>query len=261
MPSQTLFPGQTYNGFLGDWLGGAKNKGPNPVDVDIAARRSRVGSYLDGTGGSARQLSADLTNEIKGAHSNNRHLGDLALQGGLQEAASIRDRENADMDRMQGFLQGEFDATKGGGITDAEIEMLFGQSVDQANRDAMEIMNNLRERYGASGIRGGALTGLMADIQLGRLGQLTGASRDLSVYRAQDRTAQNARRYQQALQLGQFGTQGRSATLLDQLNNVAGVRLTQEGERNANKTAEKAARDAKTAGIVSGGLGFLGGLF
>ena len=184
-----------------------------------------------------------------------------ALDSAQTEGFRLRDIEDTRYQDTRGVLTSEFDrfnATPA--ISEGEINQRFGQAAEGVGRDANQAYSNLREGLGGGGFTGGSGAGLASQIELARLGQLTGASRDLRLYKARLDSDKAMQRLQAAGQLGQFRNQSPSLLGLDVLGQRAGMEVTLEGIRAEERAAGKAASATKSAGKSSGIGSIIGGV-
>ena len=102
--------------------------------------------------------------------------------------------------------------------------------------------------------------GLGAQIALQRSGQLTGARRDLRIFKAQQDSQDALRRLQFGGQAAAFIGQGADETGLFALQESAGLDAAVLGAEMQKRAADKAADAQKTAGILGAVGGIAGGI-
>lgn len=184
-----------------------------------------------------------------------------SIDAAVTEGLRLRDIEDSRQQGALDFATGEFNrwaATPG--VTDDEITTRFGQAGEQAGADANTAYGNLRQQLGEQGMFGGSGAALAAQIETARLGQLTGAARDLRLYKAQADAGKAMQRLQAANELATRKAQGPSMLGLDTLGQKAGLDVTLEGIWSGERAANATAKASKKAGKASGAAGVLGGL-
>lgn len=186
----------------------------------------------------------------------------------LGEAQSITNQENQMNAQLRAFMGEQFSAADAPTYTQEDLEREYGRASDQAAVDSREMMRTLREHLGMAGVRGGAAAGLGAQVELQRLGQLTGARRDLRIFKAQADAQDRIQRYQRALGYTAATSElGPSPFYADVLGSLYTSRLGQAGIERGYQAARESADAARRAAepkpwdIVTGLVGLAGGIF
>ena len=164
----------------------------------------------------------------------------------LGEARSITGQENQINARLRDFMSQQFEAADAPTYTQADLEREYGRASDQASADSQEMMRALREHLGAAGVRGGAAGALGAQVELQRLGQLTGARRDLRIFKAQADAQDRIQRYQRAMGYTAATSElGPSPFYADVLGSLFQAKLGQAGIERGYQAAKESAKAAK----------------
>lgn len=188
-------------------------------------------------------------------------IGARAEQAGLLESTRIRDETEARREETLGYLTDEQKRASQETISQQTLDRLFAGKADQAALDAQNLIGAIRSHLGQSGVRGGAAAGMAAGVELQRLGQLTAAQRDLSVFKAQADAQDRLNRWQRAFQIGDLMNQEPSAFLADALQNVQQSALVREGLIRQERAAMAAAKAQESAGEDALFGQVLGGVF
>ena len=187
---------------------------------------------------------------------------DQAIADTMGEAFRLRDEEDRNRRGSIDFARGEFSRFNNTpAISDEEITTRFGMAGEQANRDANTAYSNVRSALGDNGMTGGSGAQLAGQIESARLGQLTGAGRDLRLYKARLDSDKAMQRLQAASGLADRMNQSPSAVGLDAMGQRAGLEVTLEGIRSAERSAGQAASAQKKAGKSSAAGSIASGLF
>lgn len=186
-----------------------------------------------------------------------------ALGASMQEGFRLRDEEDNRYRETRGFLENQFAAANQPTISDQMARQMYSREADQIGSGSLRDLSGLRSSLGGAGITGGGLAaGLGAQIELARLGQLTGAKREVAITKAQTDAEDRARQFQRAMGLGEFMNQSPSMIGLDVLGSMSDIRLGQElGERQVEaasrsaRATERAGKTAAAGSVLSGALG------
>lgn len=184
-----------------------------------------------------------------------------SIDAAVSEGLRLRDIEDYRQQGALDFAEGEFNrwaATPG--VTDDEILTRYGEAGEKAGADANTAYGNLRQQLGDNNLFAGSGAGLAAQIETARMGQLTGAARDLRLYKAQADAGKAMQRLQAANELATRKAQGASQLGLDTLGQKAGLDVTLEGIWSGERSANATAKASKKAGKASGAAGVIGGL-
>ncbi len=176
-----------------------------------------------------------------------------ALYSGVLEASRLRDEEDRRLTQATDRLRTATDRNTRPSMTADDINSLFAREADRITQGHLQNMDFLRQSAGVSGVRGAAQADMGLQAELARLGQLTGAKRDLFIAKVESDAQDSVRNLSAELNLANFSAQSPSLLLLDQLNSMAGVRLTQQGLAMGAQQARDAATASKQAGLM--GLG------
>ena len=249
--------------YLSDYMKQTRTDAAGSQNALFESGKNATANYLGGYGGANVHDFADsLTQWGKGQSPLLRTMtqGELALGAGLTQAAGIDQEINKRQDAERGFLTQQFNEADKPTLSQADIERQQGMAADQAAAQARQMVQNLREHLGMAGVQGGAATGLASRIEMARMGQITGANRDLKILKAQTDAQDRREKYNRALGLADFRSKGPSELLLSQLNELAGVRLAEKDLEYGKWMADDAAKAGKSAGMlgmagqVAGGL-------
>lgn len=186
-------------------------------------------------------------------------LIDEGLGGAGDEAMRLQNQAESSKGGATSFLQDAFQQASAPSITDAQISNLFGQQSDQAGKQFLSNMGNLRSYLGGMGVTGGGLAGgLASGVEMQRLGQVTDAKRGLMIEKARSDALDKARNFANAQSVA--GAMGRdpSTFYMDYLSDALGIRLGQSGIEAQLAAAKAQAKAAKGAGKASGGGDVLG---
>lgn len=182
-----------------------------------------------------------------------------SLNDVYSEGFRLRDVEDQRYQESLGFARGEFDRfANTPAISDEEITTRFGQAAEQIGADTNTAYGNARAALGDAGFFSGAGAALAGQIETARLGQLTGASRDLRLYKARLDTDKAMQRIQAAGMLADRMNQSPSALGLDVLGAGAGLNVTREGYQLGAAAARDQASASKKAGKASAASGIVG---
>jgi hypothetical protein len=240
---------------------------PNMNLVGYGRRRGRV--PFPGESGFGRQTqqpanyNLDLGSLQEGAlgllprsfSSAGRPLGQsLGLATQLADEENRRNREAANMMRLQFERANRMNA----GLTQQEIDLRLGQASDAASEQMLQGARSARGLLGASGVRGGGMSGAIeGQLRLGRMGQIQQSRTGLAVEEAARRAQAANQQFANAAALAEFTSKGPSMLQLDQLNSVIDTGLNAFiGEKQA-QAARKASRDNKKGSILSTVAGIL----
>jgi len=211
------------------------------------------------------QEAAYLTQYRGGFDWSRRENTARALNASMQEASRITQETEARRTEQLGYLRGEQDRASQPTITDATIQQMYGKASDAAAAEAQNMVRNLREYLGSTGVQGGAAADLGQQIEVQRLAQLRDARRDLQIFRANADATDRLNRWARAFQIGEVIGQEPSPFLSDAIQALAGVRLTQEGiganleaARIQAQAAESAGEQSLFGSIAGGVLGLAG---
>lgn len=207
-------------------------------------------------GGSA----SDIVSRLQGSNDPRVAIGET-----LNEGFRLRDIEDQRYGQTLGFMQDQFRQTNQPSMTQDTINQLYGREADRVNRGAMGDFSNLRTHLGGAGIMGGGLAaGLGAQIELSRLGQISGTRRDLTIAKAQSDANDRVRQWQSALGLGQQMNQSPSLLGLDTLGSAVNTSLGMylgdkqvEAARVAGKAQQKAGKSSAAGSVIGGALGMI----
>lgn len=187
-----------------------------------------------------------------------RRQADDALYSGILEASRLRDEEDRRLDQATRRLTQATEQNTRPSMTADDINTMFASEADRITQGHLQNMDFLRQGAGVSGVRGAAQADMGLQAELARLGQLTNAKRDLFIAKVESDARDSLRNLGAELNLANFSAQSPSLLLLDQLNSLAGVRLTQQGLELGAESANKAATASRQAGLM-GLAGSLGG--
>lgn len=216
-----------------------------------------------------KNRAESLIDQIFGVGSRPVAVEDHPLMASLREAGRLADTEDSRRGETLGFLRGEFDrANADSAIKPGEMAMRLGRATDAATGQSLDQWSTLRDALGSAGITGGGLAaGLGSQIELGRLGQITGAKRDLAIYESERQAKSASDRFLRSLGLAEYMNQGPSMALMDQLNNVISVNLNRDLGRMQLMAAREGADATRDAGdqafwgsLIQGGLSLVSGL-
>ena len=183
-------------------------------------------------------------------------------QDAVDEGFRLRDIADARQQESVRFAGEEFDKFNNTqAITDDELNTRFGMAAEQTNRDANTAYGNARSALGEGGFFGSAGAALAGQIETSRLGQLTGAARDLRLYKARLDTDKAMQRLQAAGDLANRVNEDPSALGLDVLGGRAALEVTREGNFLQAQAAKDSAKAQKKAGKASAAGGIVGAAF
>lgn len=184
-----------------------------------------------------------------------RPLGQsLGLATQLADEENRRNREAANMMRLQFERANRMNA----GLTQQEIDLRLGQASDAASEQMLQGARSARGLLGASGVRGGGMSGAIeGQLRLGRMGQIQQSRTGLAVEEAARRAQAANQQFANAAALAEFTSKGPSMLQLDQLNSVIDTGLNAFiGEKQA-QAARKASRDSKKSSVLGTVAGIL----
>lgn len=163
--------------------------------------------------------------------------GAIGMAG--EEARKITNEQNLRQIGQFDFLTDQFNEANQATITDQDIDLFFSREADGINADSAQLQSNLRESLGESGIQGGEAAGLGASVELQRLGQLSGARRDLRIFKANADAQDRINQYQRAAGLAAFRSQGPSEYFSNFLSSNVDAQLALYGIDKSQEAADK----------------------
>lgn len=188
--------------------------------------------------------------------------GAIGLAG--EEARNVTNEENRRFFEQSDFLGQEFDNANKPTFSQGDIERFFGSALDRIGGDTAQLQSNVRESLGQSGVRGGEAAGLSAAVELQRLGQITGARRDLEVFKANADRQDAIDRWGRSLGLASYRSQSPSTFFSDFASSNVNTQLALYGIDKQDEAAKRAADASESAGalgLFGDIIGFAGGLF
>jgi len=207
--------------------------------------------YTDDWAGSARESKANWY------HSQVNQV----LKAGGDEAAKLYNMEEGRGQRMEDIIGAALPEASKPTMTDQDIRRSFGRDADTSASEMIGKMSGLRSYLGGAGITGGGLAaGMAAQYQLARAGQMTDARRALFLEKSKTDALDRARNFQNQLTYASAVNRPVSMIRSDWLNNMAGIRLGQQGVEAQRSAAKDAANASKQAGMMSGIGSIAGGL-
>lgn len=191
-----------------------------------------------------------------------------ALYNAQTEAFRLANEEEKRGARAEDVVEAATQAANVPTLDENAIGLAFGQDVDATAPEFLGNMRSLRDYIGGAGITGGgAAQALATQFEMGRLGQVTDAKRSLFLEKAQTDTLDRVRNFQNQMALATQIQRPVAMQWSDQLQDLTGVRLAQEGLESAEDQAAISAKATKDAGkksqtgsIIGGALGAIGGL-
>lgn len=179
------------------------------------------------------------------------------LRDYLDEGRRVSGVEDRNIQRQQDFTLDEFNRSNVPTFTEGDIDTMFSGKASDAAEEGNALFKQARAGLGEAGISGGGhalSTG--SEIALRRMGQLTGARRDLRLFKAQADAQDRINRIRNAFQTGEVLGKAPSILYQDTLGEGVGAALGMEGV----KAGAAAARDNARAQRRSGTLGLIGSI-
>ena len=189
----------------------------------------------------------------------------LSLEALLGKAFGLEAEENRRHDAALGRLEAGLSETDGRfeSIMRGLEGDLFSRQADRIQETSSANLSGLRSALGQSGIGAdsGTALGIASNINLDRLGQITGAKRDTALATAQQRIQFNDSRFKNIAGIAGFESQSPSLLGLDSLGFLTNLRLNQQGNEETKRAGQLARADAKDAATIGAIGGIVGGLF
>lgn len=200
----------------------------------------------------------------KGELSNERYAQevDQTIYDAGSEAFRLRDLEEARGLAAEGTLTQAVNAAKKPTLTDKDIRALYSREADKSGQAMLDNMSNLRDYLGSSGIdpNSGIGQGLASQYELARVGQNVKSRSDLTIQKITTDALDRARNVENAKALSAMQMRPVSMLGSDFLNDLAGIRLGQQGLATDMDMARNQAKAAKQAGKMAGIGGIAGGV-
>lgn len=176
------------------------------------------------------------------------------LRDYMAEGRRVSGVEDRNIQSQQKFALDEFERSNVPTFTEGDIDTMFsGKSADAA-QESNALFRQARAGLGEAGITGGGhalSTG--SEIALRRMGQLTGARRDLRMFKAQADAQDRINRIRNAFQTGEVLGKAPSVLFHDTLGEGVGAALGMEGIQAGERAAKaqaKAQKKSATLGLI-----------
>lgn len=208
----------------------------------------------------------------KGELSNERYAQevDQSLFDAGSEAFRLRDLEEARGAAAERTMTSAFQQASRPTLTDKDIRTYYSRDADKSGQAMLDNMSGLRSYLGQSGVGAdsGLAAGMASQYQLARVGQNVKSRSDWTIQKIVSDAADRQRNFQNAGVLADV--QNRPVSMLgsDFLNDLAGIRLGQQGLATDLEVARQQAKAAKSAGkqagvgsLIGAGLGAVGSIF
>lgn len=208
----------------------------------------------------------------KGELSNERYAqeADQALFDAGSEAFRLRDLEEARGRAGEATMTSAFEKASKPTLTDKDIRQYYSRAADESGQAYLDNMAGLRGFLGQGGISpdSGLGQGLASDYNLARSLANVKSRSDLTIQKIVSDAADRQRNFQNAGALAQVQMRPVAMQGSDFLNDLAGIRLGQQGlatemdvARNQAKAAKQAGKQAGVGSLIGGGLNLVGSIF
>ena len=137
---------------------------------------------------------------------------------------------------------------------------MAGSGANRINADTQALARRVRQGTGSSGVYGGVPAGVMAQVQLGRLGQLAEQRSNLKTFQTQFNAQQAMNRWNKATTLAGAVAAPPSTYAHDALGDVIGAQLTDRGIQAQDQASRRASRDNRLGSILGAVGGILGAI-
>ena len=179
------------------------------------------------------------------------------MKANMAESFRLQDLQQGGYDRSKQLFEQNLPSMMSPTLTDNDISGLYAGMLEDIASDSARDMEALGQYTGSTGLRGGQAADLAAQVELGRLGQVTRGMRDLRQAQAEIESQDKMRQLNTILAgsqiLPQVSTYGQES-----LANMAEVWTSLWGVERGARAATDAAKEANKGALLSGGLNLLG---